>query len=169
MRKVALLSWIQAHKPAVERWVHHLLAALMWTVVGSVLLAIGSHWVVKTFRMLGTAQAVLPPLVLIALGLVAGAAKAHWVLLPVAERIARRIDARGDGHCVGGFLSWRSWSFVLVMIVAGRLLRGSHLPRTVLGVVYMAVGTALLLASCRPWAAWHAARRKRRAAQRRSR
>jgi hypothetical protein len=154
--------WIEAHKPAADRWVHYLLAALMWSVVGSALLAVGSHWAGRTFAALGTAHAALLPLVLIGIGVAAGAAKARWVLGPAAERIIQRIDERGDRRCAGGFLSWRSWGFVLVMIVAGRLLRGSHIPRAVLGVVYVAVGTALLLAARRPWEAWRAARRQLR-------
>jgi hypothetical protein len=152
--------WIEAHKPAADRWVHHLLAALMWSVVGSALLAVGSHWAGLTFAAFGTAHAVLLPLVLIGCGVAAGVAKAHWVLRPSAERIIQRIDERGDGRCAGGFLSWRSWGFVLVMILAGRLLRGSHIPRAALGVVYVAVGTALLLAAHQPWQAWRAARRQ---------
>jgi hypothetical protein len=41
------------------------------------------------------------------------------------------------------------------MAAAGYLLRHGLLPRTVVGLVYVAVGAALLLASRRLWQAWH--------------
>ena len=62
--------------------------------------------------------------------------------------------ARGDGRCVGGFLSLRSWALVAVMVVAGRLLRGSHVARGILGAIYLAVGIALFLSSRVAWRAW---------------
>ena len=41
------------------------------------------------------------------------------------------------------------------MIIAGRLMRGSPAPRIIVGLIYTAVGTALLLGARRLWSAWH--------------
>jgi hypothetical protein len=79
------------------------------------------------------------------------------VLSRTARRAAARIARRGDGTCLGGFLSWQSWLFVLGMMAAGAALRRSALPRTALGVVYVAVGIALLWGSRVFWAAWRRA------------
>lgn len=145
-------AWIEAYKPAANRSGQHLTLALMWSVVGAGLLGAGSSWLMSA--EVGAAAGLL------LLGLAAGAAKARWVMRGVVDRIVRRIDERGDGRCLGGFLSWRSWGFVLLMMTLGRVLRGTHLPRLALGSVYVAVGAALLLASSRPWRRWQSTRSK---------
>ena len=61
---------------------------------------------------------------------------------------------RGDHRCVGGFFSWRTWIAVVVMMGAGWLLRHAGLPPGVLGVIYLAIGAALLIASSLLWQAW---------------
>ena len=39
-------SWLNTfrHKPAAKARTHLLLAALMWTIVGAMLLTVGAHW-----------------------------------------------------------------------------------------------------------------------------
>ena len=143
-------EWLEATKPAAPQRLHLLLAALMWSVVGTLLLVFGMFWVVRD----GTPYGVL----LVALAFAAGAAKARWILNRTAGRTVDRIRARGDGKCLGGFLSLRSWLFVAVMIGAGKWLRTGALPRMIVGLIYVAVGTALLLASRRLWRAWQASR-----------
>ena len=58
-----------------------------------------------------------------------------------------RIERRGDGRCIGGFLSLRTWALVALMMVAGRTLRHSFVPAVIIGLAYAAVGTALLVAA----------------------
>ncbi len=115
---------------------HLLLAALMWSAVGGGLLLFGA---VTLLRSGGRAAALL-----LGGAMLLGAAKARWVLDRSARRIAGRIVARGDGKCLGGFLSPGSWALVAVMVIGGRLLRSGPLPPAVVGVLYAAVGTALL-------------------------
>lgn len=122
------------------------LAAAAWTAVGSGLLVAGLRWVVAG------AGAAWPPVLVLAL--CAGWLKARWLLEPRAAANARRIVAAGDGRCLGGFFSWTSWAFVAAMIVLGAVLRRSAVPRIWLGIVYSAVGTALLVASRVAWTAW---------------
>lgn len=138
---------LNAYKPAASARVHLLLAALMWTVVGALLLFFGVRWVLTS----QTAHAAW----LLAVAAAAGVLKAELVLRRAARRTIERIRARGDGRCVGGFLSWQTWAFVGVMAAAGRLLRGGPAPRIIVGVIYAAVGTALLLSVRRLWHAWY--------------
>ena len=133
-------------KPAAPARVHLLLAAALWTVVGSLLAFFGARWVLSWQVPLG--------LLLLALATVAALLKARFVLHKVAGRMIERIRTRGDGRCIGGFLSVRTWALVVLMATAGRLLRGSHLPRIAIGFAYAAVGLALLLASRQLWQAW---------------
>jgi hypothetical protein len=138
---------LEAYKPAASARTHLLLAAAMWTVVGAVLVLLGVKWTLNGKMPLRW--------LLLAAAVVAGGLKARFVLRRAADRMIERIETRGDGRCIGGFLSIRSWAFVALMAGAGRLLRGELLPRAVVGLIYVAVGTALLLAGRRLWHAWH--------------
>lgn len=115
----------------------------MWTVVGAALLSLGVDWVLHGFGRLGLAFIVL------FVGL--GALQARYILDGVADKAVRRIEERGDGRCLGGFLSVRSWVLVLLMMTLGQLLRASQLPRAHLGMIYVWIGSALLIASRRYW------------------
>ncbi|MBD3161960.1 MAG: hypothetical protein GF346_06695 [Candidatus Eisenbacteria bacterium] len=129
--------------PAASRRTHLLAAALLWTAVGAMLAVTGAPLLFE--HAAGTAV----PLALLAVA--AGVAKARWTILPAARRIADRIEQRGDGRCLGGFLSWRTWIFVLVMAGFGRVVRGLPIPSTVRGTVLVAVGVALLVGAAALW------------------
>jgi hypothetical protein len=138
---------LQAFKPTANARTQALVAALMWTVVGAVLAALGVHWMLAW----GAPHAGL----LVALAVVIGVLKARFVLRRTAGRIVERIRARGDGHCIGGFISWPTWGFVVLMMGLGYLLRHGHLPHAVVAFIYVAVGVALLVAATNIWQAWH--------------
>ncbi len=124
----------------------------MWAVVGAALAGFGVRW------LWGAAPAAAP---WIAAGaVVVGAIKSQLVLDRAARKVVERIRARGDGRCLGGFLSLSTWALVIVMIAAGRLLRGA-VTRGIVGAVYIAVGVALLLSSRHAWRAWREWRRNR--------
>jgi hypothetical protein len=141
-----MTDWLRSLKPAAPARVHLLAASLMWTVVGGGMLYFGSHWV------LGGRIPYVRLLLAVAVGV--GLFKSHFVLDRVARRTVERIRTRGDGRCIGGFLSWRTWAFVVLMMAAGRLMRGGLLPKPEVGLVYTAVGTALLLSARLLWLAW---------------
>ena len=110
-----MLKRLVTYKPAASAQLHLLLAALMWTVVGALLLLFGLRWTWAGHSWYTS--------LLLALAIVAGLLKARFVLRRTAGRAIERIRTRGDGRCLGGFLSWQSWLFVLLMMGAGRLLR----------------------------------------------
>lgn len=128
-------------KPAVGVRTQLTAASVLWTCVGIGLGAAGVVWCLGSDHALG----------LVGLGLALGLAKAHWVIRPVALRNLARIIQRGDGRCLGGFLSWKSWAFVGAMMSLGFVLRRSSLPESVLGVLYVAIGAALLVAALPLW------------------
>jgi hypothetical protein len=138
---------LEEYKPAASARTHLLLAALLWTVVGGMLLLFGMRWSIR---------AAIPYVwLLLALAIAAGVFKALFVLECTARRTIDRIRERGDGRCIGGFLSIRTWLFVGLMMLVGYLLRHSALPRAIVGLIYTAVGTALLVAARRLWGAWY--------------
>jgi hypothetical protein len=137
---------LEDYKPAASARTQLLLAALLWTVVGAMLLFFGVRWSIL---------AEIPYVwLLLALAITAGVFKALFILERTARRTIDRIRERGDGRCIGGFLSIRTWLFVGLMMLTGYLLRHSALPRAIVGLIYAAVGTALLVASRRLWGAW---------------
>lgn len=144
------MSWVERYKPAAAVRAHLVLAGLMWTVVGAALVGFGSRWLWQ----LPTPSAPWLAMLAVAIGIF----KSRFVLDRAARRMVDRILEHGDGRCLGGFLSLRSWALVVVMAGGGRLLRGSHLARGLLGFLYLAVGTALLLSSRVAWRAWRAER-----------
>jgi hypothetical protein len=140
-----LTHWVESHKPAAALPTHLMLAWLMWVVVGATLVGVGARW-------LWQAAPIAAPW--LAAGAVAiGAIKSRLVLDRAAQRIVARIRARGDGRCIGGFLSLKTWGLVVLMMVAGRLLRGT-VAHGIVGPLYLAVGTALCISSRQSWRAW---------------
>jgi hypothetical protein len=138
------MHWADRHKPAAAVSTQLLLAWLMWVVVGSTLIGIGAWWLWES-----TPVAAL----WVAAGSVAvGVIKSWMVLDAAAGRVVDRIRARGDGRCLGGFLSPPTWGLVILMMAAGRILRGT-LAHGIVGPLYLAVGTALFLSSRISWRA----------------
>ncbi len=134
--------------PAAPARVHLLAAAVLWSVVGAGLLAAGSVWTVGGAPW---ARWAIPAALLL------GLFKSALVIDRSAVRITERIESRGDGRCLGGFLSPGTWAVVLGMMAGGRLLRASSLPRHWVGLLYVAVGAALLRSSRVPWRRWRRA------------
>jgi hypothetical protein len=133
-------------KPGGSRQVRLFLAAAAWTAVGLGLLIAGTWWSLWS-------DSSLHPILLVAAAAV-GLTKAFIILKHTANRVIGRIQASGDDRCIGGFFSWQTWILVVIMITAGTLLRRSDISRGVVGLVYVAIGIALLAASTLPWRAW---------------
>jgi hypothetical protein len=142
--------WAEDHKPAATMSTHLMLAWLMWMVIGMALAGFGARWLWEAV------PAGAPWIAIVAVAI--GVLKSRLVLDGVARKVVERIRARGDGRCLGGFLSPYTWSFVILMMVVGRVLRGT-LARGIVGPLYIAVGCALCLSSR---VAWHALRESHR-------
>lgn len=138
--------WLTKYKPAASVRTQVMLAASLWTLVGMGMLIAGAMWSIS-MRWPGVA-------VLIGIASVVGLLKARFALRKTACRVVERICRRGDGRCLGGFLSWRMWLFVAAMMVLGRLLRSGLLPLAMVAFIYVAVGVALLIGAITLWAAY---------------
>lgn len=142
-------DWVDRHKPEAAVPTQLMLAWLMWATVGLALSLVGALWTWES-------QPGSAPLI-VAIAAAAGAMKSRLVLDRAALKVADRICARGDGRCLGGFLSMRTWGLVILMMVAGRLVRGTF-AHGVVGPIYLAVGAALCVSSRLTWRAWRASR-----------
>jgi len=145
--RAARPTWVDRLKPAAPARRHLLLAAAMWSAVGTGLAVVGTVWTLR-------APHPMSPW-LLPIAAVLGWLKARLILDRAGRRIVDRIEVRGDGRCLGGFLSLRSWALVAAMIVGGRLLRAGGVDLHLVGLLYVLVGTGLLVASRIPWRAWY--------------
>lgn len=145
------MGTLERWKPAARARTHLLLAGSMWTGVGTGLTVAGARWTLLN----GGAWSVP----LLGAGVALGLFKGKVALERTAARSSNRILRRGDGKCAGGFLSWKTWLFVVAMMGLGAGLRRSPAPRALLGVIYVAVGTGLLWGSRVFWRAHRSAQR----------
>jgi hypothetical protein len=83
-----------------------------------------------------------------------GTFKGQMVFVRSASRSVERILSRGDGKCLGGFISLKNWGLIVAMILLGKLLRATPLHRGIVWSVYVAVGFALVVSSRVFWKAW---------------
>ena len=132
------------YKPGVSIRTHLLFAALIWTVVGFFLLTNGFVLVlVEDHLWYGFA------------GLLLGTAKAFFILDRMARKNMKRIKEFEDKACFGSVYSLKTWFMVAAMIVMGRILRTTILPGEIIGLIYTAVGLALMLSSRLMWIEWN--------------
>jgi hypothetical protein len=138
-------SWLETYKPVASSRLQLLLAALIWSTVGSGLICVGTYWVVRSSgHIIG----------FLAISLFLGLGKSLLILDRVSKRIVKRIELRGEGRCLASFYSLRIWAIVIIMMLLGRILRGAGISYSLLGLIYAAVGTALLMSSRFIWLAW---------------
>jgi MFS family permease len=140
------MTLVQRLAPRASRRTRLLVAALVWTGIGIGLLAAGLRW---TFLAPSAAwRAALP------IALAVGWLKGRYVLAPRAAANASRILASAESRCIGGAFSWGAWLFAVGMMLLGITLRHSLVPRPWLGLLYAAVGTALVVAGAGGWRRW---------------
>ena len=149
-RRTSAAIWYERYKPAASCRVHLLAAACMWTTVGLALATFGSA---RMLRQAGASGAGFLSIAIVVLAVVAGIVKGRWLLSRTARRNVERIRRRGEGRCIGGFLSPRSWALVALMVLLGRTLRHHRTLAPIVGPIYLAVGVALLVGSAQIWRA----------------
>ena len=93
-------------------------------------------------------------LVLGGLALAVGIVKAKLVFGRIADRNIKRINELSphkEKICLFAFQAIQSYVVVIVMIGLGILLRSSPVPKDYVAAIYLAIGSALLLASRQYW------------------
>lgn len=135
----------------VTRETHLKLAFLMWALVGGGLLIAGAIFLFGNRTMseldpgrggFGMAEGIG---LAVALGL--GFVKGNFVLPKIARKNMVRIDQLPKESPIYMTFSLKSWMLILVMILIGRTIRFFGAPHFLIGVIYVAVGFALVLGS----------------------
>jgi hypothetical protein len=143
MQVISLLRVFKRLKPGGSTTTHLLLAAILWTVVGSGLIFRGIIWLIEVENIW-----------LVFLAVLLGTLKSLFILDKSVRKSIDRIQLLADGSCLGGVYSLQTWTLVLCMIVLGYLLRHLSVPHELLGVLYVGIGWALILSSRIGWDAW---------------
>lgn len=140
-----MVKGLSRFKPGVNRRTHLLMTAVLWTVIGLLLLTKGA------FRLsqLNDWQ----PLIIV-LAVLAGSLKAYLILDKSARKGIDRILSFKEGTCLGAVYSVKTWILVLCMMGMGVILRNSSLPLSLLSFLYLTIGWALLLSSRLAWRVW---------------
>jgi hypothetical protein len=133
-------------KPAVGKDVLILLCGIMWVAVGSMLLVLAAGWLRETpTERLGAR---------VTAGLIAALVIHHFGFLRIVDKNLGRIMPVEGKRCVFAFQSWKSYLNIFLMVAMGIALRHSPLPKSYLAVLYVAIGTALILSSVRYLRVW---------------
>ncbi len=138
-----MVQRITKFKPGVARKVHIISAALLWTVIGGLLLYRGIGHLLSTEEM----WLVIP-------GLAVGTLKSYVILDRSALRGLERIRNFSGNTCLGAVYSWKTWLVVLAMMAFGILLRNLSLPHLIVGPLCVAIGWALMFSSRHAWKEW---------------
>jgi hypothetical protein len=127
--------------PAVDKIWLHLLAGVMWSGVGVMLIAIASRWLGLVLPY----QAIL----LILAGMALAAAIYFFGFSKFALKNVERIrNYQKERVCLFAFQRWTSYPLVLFMVSLGIYLRVySPIPKPYLAILYFGIGGSLFLAS----------------------
>jgi len=124
-------------KPGVSRQWLHLMAALVWTFAGGMLLWKGVVYSGGTTGLVWK----------VPLGLVGGVVFYLLVFRGLSAKHSRRIvEMEPKRPCVFSFFSWRSYLMMVLMVSMGiTLKRVGLIPPAFLPLVYFTMGIPLLL------------------------
>lgn len=128
-------------KPGVPKSALLFIAGIMWIMVGIMLNGLAYSWL-STERQ---DYALLASII----GFVCSLVIHHFGFLRIVDRNLDRILSMEGRRCIFSFMPWKSYILIIIMIVTGLLLRHSPIPRLYLSVLYIGIGTALILSSIR--------------------
>ena len=132
---------INRWKPGVPKSTLLLIAGIMWIGTGLMLDSLSYSWL-----RLETQAHVL---IAVGLGFVGALFIHHFGFLRIVDRNLARILPMKGKRCVFSFMPWKSYILIAVMVATGLVLRHSSIPKLYLAVLYIGIGTALILSSVR--------------------
>lgn len=126
-------------EPAVTRKTLAKTAGIVWIAAGLVLAIRSVSWF---------SYGNISPYILVGTSLIIGILKGKFVFGKVVSRNIKRIKELAphkEKICVFAFQAIQSYILVAIMIILGITLRMSSIPRNILAVVYLAIGTSLFI------------------------
>jgi hypothetical protein len=143
----------EMQEQGLSRRFHLLLAASIWTLVGAGLLTMGSvFWFHLPYLGFLDRQHLLGGAIALGVGLIKG----RLILDRTANRVIERIDTLTEPNpfkSVFQMFGAKTLALILAMMGIGIVLRVVGVSFEVRGLIYLAVGCALLWSCRRYWAA----------------
>ncbi len=127
--------------PSANRRVLVLLAGIVWSVVGLVLMGVATGWLLSSQR-----DIILPLLAGIAVGLVVHRFGFSKIVSVNLVRIYKQAPGK-DKVCVFAFQNKRSYLTIVIMILLGYTLRHLPIAKMYLAPVYLAIEFGLFISS----------------------
>ena len=127
------------YKPAVGRRWLFFAAGIEWSAVGVGLMAIACYWLYRSTWPLRIGIA--------ALSAAMGMAMYFFALSRLVSRNLQRIGCKPEVVCLFAFQAKRVYFLIPLMMAMGYTIRHSSIPKEFAGVVYLAMGLALILGS----------------------
>ncbi len=118
-----------------------MLAGGLWLAVGIMLVVMAYLWVKGALRDI--------PAIPLVFGIVMSYVLYRFALSGIVDKNIVRIDSMPERANVFSFMPVRSYLIIIVMIIMGRVLRGSVIPKEYLAIVYLAMGLALIFSGLR--------------------
>jgi len=128
-------------KPGVPKGVLLFLAGIIWIMVGIMLNRLAYSWL----RVEKLDSALLSATIGFGCSLIIH----HCGFLRIVDRNLDRILPMQGRQCLFSFMPWKSYILILIMILFGVLLRHSPIPKLYISVLYIGIGTGLILSSIR--------------------
>ena len=128
-------------KPGVSKNVLLLIAGILWIGTGIMLDALSYSWL--------RAEDLYDALVFSIVGFICALVIHHFGFLRIVDRNLDRILPMEGRRCIFSFMPWKSYVLIIVMVLIGVFLRHSPIPKLYLSVLYIGIGTALILSSVR--------------------
>lgn len=128
-------------KPAVPKSGLLFMAGMIWLSIGVMMDGIAYSWL--------KSENLRPSLWISSVGFALALLIHHFGFLRIVDRNLGRILPLEGRRCLFSFMPWKSYILVMVMVLGGFLLRHSALPKHYLALIYLAIGTALMLSSVR--------------------
>ena len=141
MSSISKSKSIERYKPGVSKNILLFVAGILWVMVGIMLNSMAYTWL--------RAERLSYALLAAAVGFACSLFIHHFGFLRIVNRNMDRILPMEGKRCVFSFMPWKSYVLVAVMITMGVLLRHSPIPKLYLAVLYIGIGTALILSSVR--------------------
>lgn len=137
LKKPAVAKW----KPGVPKNTLLLIAGIIWIGIGIMLDGFSYSWL-KVERPVHA-------LFVVVIGFLSALIIHHFGFLRIVDRNLARILPMEGKRCVFSFMPWKSYLLIIIMVVLGLVLRHSPIPKLYLAVLYIGIGTALILSSIR--------------------
>ncbi len=126
-------------KPAVHKYWLILLAGVMWSAVGAMLIWRAEGWLSNMEQRLALTLGIL--------GAIAGIVAYRFGMIRTAHKNLNRLCSLPERSCLFAFNSPKGYVLIIGMIALGITLRRSSIPRQYLAPIYTTMGGALLLSS----------------------